>query len=165
MRFFIAHSLLFAVCLPGCLSIEAEIEESCITRKDVEIPGVPEASISQTFVVDDLSDVHRLLEHGSASLQLTRADIRPTSGVTSLDFVSTARIDLEGTMFFGCDGDCPTESGVLALLSANQEDAIPYLQGDQLGITLAVSGAMPIDAWTVDVDICVAGNVSYELTP
>jgi hypothetical protein len=149
----------------GCLSIKADIEESCITRQDVQIEGAATGTFAQTFVIDDLSDVHRLMEHGTTTLEFVRADIVPKSGVTSLGFVDRANVMLESMPIFACDGDCPDETGALALLSATGADATQYLAADQVNVGLEVTGALPATAWTVDVDVCVRGTVEYSATP
>lgn len=151
--------------VPGCLSIQADIEESCVTRRDVQIEGVTAESFAQTFVIDDLSDVHRLMEHGTTTLEFVRADIVPTSGVTSLGFIDAATVALEDTRIFTCNGDCPDETGALALLSATSADATQFLAADQLEVTFEVIGALPTSAWSVDVDVCVRGTVAYSATP
>lgn len=159
------RAALMMLLLPGCLSIQADIEESCITRRDVQIEGAVAGSFAQTFVIDDLSDVHRLMEHGTTTLEFVRADIVPKSGVTSLGFVESAHVMLESMPIFACDGDCPAETGALALLSSTSADAVPLLMGDQVGVTLEVTGALPTSAWSVDVDVCVRGSVEYSATP
>jgi len=81
--------------LAGCplVEVQAEFAEVCVTHKDVHIPGVTETSVSQTFDVDDLSAFHDLLEL-DADLSFVRAEVRPTSGVTTLAFVDAANVAL-----------------------------------------------------------------------
>ena len=156
MRFCIA-----IVLLSGCLSIEAEIEESCISRRDVEIEGVTGTTISRAFLVDDLSDVHRLLEY-DGDLELLRADIRAT---TDLGFVESASIAFEGTPVYACAGDCPADGNALTLPAATRESVLPYLSADSIAIALTVTGQLPGTAWSADIDVCVRGTVSYEVRP
>ncbi|HLL25441.1 MAG TPA: hypothetical protein VK427_25065 [Kofleriaceae bacterium] len=151
---------LLLLCLTGCLQIEAEIEESCVTRSGVEVEGVELSSLSQTFMIDDLSEVHRFTDNADADIQFVRATIRPTSGVTSLAFVEAASVVIEGETVYACAGDCPSGEGV-ELPSQTRTDAMKYLSADALAFTLSVDGELPKTAWTVDVDVCVRGNVSY----
>ena len=151
---------LVGLLLTGCISIEAEIEESCVTRRDIHVDGVATTSLTKTFLVDDLSDVHRLLEH-DAEIELARADVRATSGVTSLAFVDAAAIAIDNVGVYGCDGDCPTTGNALAIPPTSQQSAVELLAAEQIAITLEVTGALPADAWTVDVDVCVRGTLSY----
>ena len=115
---------------------------------------------SRGFLVDDLSDVKKLLEY-NAELEFARAEIRPTSGVTNLDFVELAVIAIEGAPVYGCSGDCPTgELAVQVPTSATQ-----YFAAESLAIQMTVTGALPHEVWTVDLDVCVRGNASYSLAP
>ena len=152
--------LLFAVLGTGCLQIEAEIEESCITREGVKIEGVDSTVVSRDIVVDDLSDVKRLLEY-NANLEFARAEIRPTSGVTGLDFVELAFVAIEGSPVYGCAGTCA--SGTLDVQVPTS--ATQYFAAESLAIGLTVTGALPKTEWTVDVDVCVRGTASYSITP
>jgi hypothetical protein len=156
--------LVLAVFSGGCLQIEAEIEESCITRKDVQIEGVDSTVVSRELIVDDLSDVKRLLEY-NAELDFARVEVRPTSGVTRLDFVELAFVAVEGSPVYGCNGDCPSADGSIALPAAVTTSATQYFAADSLAIQLTVTGALPKAAWTVDLDVCVRGTASYTLAP
>jgi len=155
--------LAFAVLSSGCLSIQAEIEETCISRRDVEIEGVSVTSASHGFLVEDMSDVHRLLDY-DAELEFVRAEIRPTSGVTSLAFVDSAMVSVEGVPAYACDGNCPSNDGV-EMLSTAKQSATQYLSADTLAVQLTVAGQLPSTAWTVDIDVCVRGSASYTLSP
>lgn len=152
--------LLLAAFSTGCLSIEADIEESCVTRKDIEIDGVTATKVSRDFVIDDLSDVHQLLEY-NATLQFARAAIRPTSGVANLDFIAFAFVAVEGSPVYGCQGDCGTGE----LPAAVVKDATPYLAADSLAVGITVTGELPTAPWTVDIDVCMRGTASYEVAP
>jgi hypothetical protein len=152
--------LLLAMFGTGCLQIEAEIEDSCITREGVKIEGVDVTKVSHEILLDDLSDVKRLLEY-NAELEFARAEIRPTSGVTSLDFVALAFVAIEGSPVYGCAGTCG--SGILDV--AVPTSATQYFTAESLAVQLTVTGALPKTEWTVDVDVCVRGTASYKLAP
>lgn len=156
--------LAIALCASGCLSIEAEIEGTCISRTDIQIEAAPAVhSISHAFLIEDMSDVHRLLDY-DAELEFVRAEIRPTSGVTSLAFVEKAAVAVEGTPVYACDGNCPSTDGI-EMLAAAKQPATPYLSADMLSIQLDVTGDLPQVPWTVDIDVCVKGTASYSITP
>ena len=152
--------LLLAMFSTGCLQIEAEIEESCIFRKDVQIEGVDATTISRGILIDDLSDAKKLLEY-NADLDFARAAIRPTSGVTNLDFVELAVVAIEGAPVYGCAGNCA--SGALDVQVPTS--ATQYFSAESLAVQLTVTGALPKDAWTVDIDVCVRGTASYTVAP
>jgi hypothetical protein len=154
--------LAIALSATGCLSIEAEIEGTCISRKDVEIEAAPNVhTASHAFLIEDMSEVHRLLDF-DAELEFVRAEIRPTSGVTSLDFVDAASVAIEGMPVYACEGNCPSTDGIELLTTAKQS-ATPYLSADMLSVQLEVTGDLPQTAWTADIDVCVKGTASYSL--
>jgi hypothetical protein len=147
------------ILLTGCplVRVSASFEEVRITRSDIHVDGVTETSISRSFAIDDLSEIHELLDF-DADLQFVRAELRPTSGVTDLTFIDTASIGFDGTQVYSCDGDCPN-------LSAIQSSAVDYLAADSIDVSLDVSGQLPTNAWTLDVDVYVKGHVAYEVNP
>ena len=154
------HMILIAVLSSGCLQIDAEIEESCIYRKDVQIEGIDATTISRGLLIDDLSEAHRLLDY-NAELEFARAEIRPTRGVTNLDFVELALVAIEGEPVYGCSGTCA--SGALDVQVPTS--ATQYLSAESLAIQLTVTGALPKTDWTVDIDVCVRGTASYTVAP
>jgi len=152
--------------LSGCplLDVTAELEEVCVTRTGVQIEGVTETSVSQQFTIDDLSEVHDLLEL-DAELAFVRAEVRPASGVDSLAFVQSAHVSFDDIPIYACDGNCPTLDNAVALQATAQVDALDYLTRDSIDVSLDASGQLPASAWTVDVDVCVKGHISYTLEP
>jgi hypothetical protein len=150
--------ILVALLSSGCLSIEAEIEESCVSHAGVEIEAASGTSISRTFIVDDLSDVHRLMEY-NAELEFSRADVRPTSGITNLGFVEHAAVAIDNTPIYSCTGNCVSESGIV-LPPTVDASATAYLAADSLAVSLTVMGQLPQVAWTADIDVCVRGHLS-----
>jgi hypothetical protein len=160
MKYFI---LAAALC-SGCLSIEAEIEGTCISRTDLQIEAAPDAhTISHAFLIEDMSEVHRLLDF-DAELEFVRAEIRPKSGVTSLAFIDAAAVAIEGMPVYACEGNCPSTDGI-ELLTTAQQSATPYLSADMLSVQLEVTGELPQTAWTADIDVCVKGKASYSISP
>lgn len=158
------YFLFAAVLCSGCLSIEAEIEGTCISRQDVQIEAAPDVhTASHAFLIEDMSEVHRLLDF-DAELEFVRAEIRPKSGVTSLDFVDKAAVAIEGMPVYACDGNCPSTDGI-ELLTTAQQSATPYLSADMLSIQLDVTGDLPQVPWSADIDVCVKGRASYSLSP
>jgi hypothetical protein len=153
--------------LSGCplVQVTAELEEVCITRKDVHVAGVTETSVSQHFTFDDLSEIHDLLDL-DAEVAFVRAEVRPTGGVDDLAFVDAAQVAFDANPVFACDGDCPTLDHAVALAAAAQQsNAADYLTHDKIDVSLDVTGQLPTTEWTVDVDACVKGSVSYSVEP
>lgn len=160
----------FVTLLAGCplLEIEAEVGEACLSYRDVEVPGVTSGHVTHGLVFDDLSEVHELLAH-DPELRFVRAEIRAISGADGFTVeraaIAIASGDPDATLptlpVYGCDGDCPTHDGALSIPATTQESAVPYLAGDTLVVDLDLTGALPAQAWRMDVDVCVQGKVAY----
>jgi hypothetical protein len=162
----------------GCPLLEAEVElsEVCMTYADLEIAGVPAGvptSIDETFTFDDLSAFDALADL-DADARFLSATVRATSGVDTLGFVDTASVEIASNdpdstlptrMIYSCDGDCRADGDALAIPAQDQPDALDYIRSGSLAIALRVSGTMPTEDWTMDVEICVAGHASYAFDP
>lgn len=164
----------------GCpfLEVEAEFEDLLVTYPDVEMPAVEadEAQhIERSFVVDDLmalEKVTQMVEVGG-EIELVSADLRPTSGITDLDFVQRATITVKSgdpdstlpPLTYSCDGDCTAESGVLAIQSLETVNALAYLQTGSLLVEIAIDGDLPTVDWTMDVDLHFRGKVTASVGP
>lgn len=161
----------------GCplLEIKAEVPEVCLTYRNVHVAGVSGAPTTYTnqFSFDDLSAVKDLAKL-DANLEFVRAEVRATSGITSLDFVTSAHLaiasgDPSATLptleVLDCDGDCLTDGTTLEVPAAIQHDAVAYLETGSLVIDLSLAGKLPEQDWTMDVDLCLKGNVDYTLEP
>ncbi|MEO8700835.1 MAG: hypothetical protein ABI867_12370 [Kofleriaceae bacterium] len=159
--------------LGGCPLFEAEVEvgEVCMTYEDVQID--PSVAVGNTtgasFVFDDLSPIHDLLDL-DANLELVRANIRPRSGIASLDFVHSAQVTLasgdpESTLptlsVLACDGDC-FAGGTLEVPASTQQDAVEYVRSESVVIGVDLQGEIPQAAFSVDVDVCMRGTIKYD---
>ncbi len=154
----------------GCplLQVDAEVPETCVTYRDVEIPATDgSGAISHSFVLDDLSGFQQFVDI-DGSVQFVHVKLRATSGVSSLDFVDSAHVSvaapgLPDASIVSCDGDCPAGQSELVLDTAAAVDALDYLSADSLTVTLDVAGDLPTTAWTMDVDVCVKASVSVSV--
>jgi hypothetical protein len=172
-----SYLLLGLVVLPACplLDVQAEVQEVCLTYRGVTIPGVPAGAggtIDQSFNFDDLQGAKALAD-ANAHLTFTRAEVRATSGVTDLSFVKHADLsiasgDPNSTLptlsIFDCD-DCSTSASALDTDNATTSPVEDYIKSGSLVVTIALTGAPPANDWSVDVDICMTGNVSYQVGP
>jgi hypothetical protein len=162
--------------LPGCplLTIEAEVEEVCLSYPNLEVTSaMAQSSIRQSFVFDDLSAIHDLAEH-DAHLEFVRATVRATSGIADFQFIRAVRIvvssgdpgsALPPLTMYDCDGDCAPEGNELAIPAATGNDAIAYLRGDSVLVDLDFDGEIPAGTWTMDVDVCMKGKAAYTVNP
>jgi hypothetical protein len=165
------------VALAGCPLFEAEVEvgEVCMTYEDVVVDPslnpVPNGA-GATFTFSDLAPIHDLLDL-DADLEFVRAEIRPKSGVTSLDFIQSAHVtvasgDPESTLptlsVLDCDGNCFSD-GTLTVPAGVQHDAVDYVKSESVVVGIDFQGTLPEQAFTVDVDVCMRGKISYTYEP
>lgn len=162
----------------GCplLDVEVEVPEVCITRRDIEVSAVAAdraLGIDETFAIDDLSAFDALTEL-DADAHFVSATVRATHGVDTLAFIDAASVAIASNdpastlptrMIYACDGDCPAKANTLVIPVHDQPDALEYLRSGSLSIALQASGSMPTEAWTMDVEICVAGRAGYAFEP
>lgn len=164
------------VLLPGCplLDIEADVEEVCLTYPNLQVPGAPaQSSIQQSFVFDDLSAVHDLTEL-DADLQFVRAEVKVTSGASSLAFVDAVKLKVSSgdpnsklppMTMYDCDGDCAPAGDTLVIPAAVASNAIEYLRGDSVVIDIDFQGEIPQTDWSMDVSVCMKARASYTFSP
>jgi len=171
-----SYLLLGLVLLPACplLDVQAEVQEVCMTYRGVTIPGVPVGvgRIDQSFNFNDLQGAKALAD-ANATLTFTRAEVRATSGVSDFAFVQKADLsiasgDPNSTLptlsIFDCT-DCASSTSTLDAGTATTTPAQDYVKSGSLVVTIALSGTPPAVAWTADIDICMTGNVSYQVGP
>jgi hypothetical protein len=162
--------------LPGCplLEASAEVKEVCLTYPNLQVEGIPAGGdIHQSFAFDDLSAIHNLVDL-DASLEFVRAEARATSGPSDFTFVDAAKLTIASgdpmstlpeLTLYQCDGDCLPDGPVLHIPTAIQHDAVEYVKSDSLLVGLDLSGRPPATAWTMDVDVCLKGQIAYTLEP
>ena len=152
--------------------VDADVDEVCLADSNVQVPasvaGDPSAPVAQTFVIDDLSSVHQLLDY-DAKLTFVRAELR-TSTPDVLAGIESATVGLAGenlphAIVYACDGDCDATAASLDLPAQTVDDALAYLSADKLAVDLSAVGSLPAFAWSADVDVCVSGHAHYAYTP
>lgn len=160
--------------LPGCplLDVEADVPEVCLTYPNIQIETPELPSVAESFVFDDLSAVHDLVEQ-EADLQFTRAELRVTSGIDNLSFVDAVKIivstpdpgsALPPLTMYHCDGDCMPEGNSLQLSAADASNAAEYLKSDSIQIDVDFRGRIPAAAWSLDIDVCITGRASHSVS-
>jgi hypothetical protein len=160
--------------LTGCpfLEIEAEVAEVCVTYNHVTIEGVAVDSVQTSFVADDLGQLSALVEQ-DAELAFVRAEIRAVDR-DDVGFVSAAKVAIASgnpdsalptLPIIECDGDCLPDGPTLAIPADVQHSAVDYVKSGSLVVDLELRGALPAEAWTADVDICMTGRVGYAVEP
>ena len=162
--------------LPGCplLTIEADVEEVCLRYPNLKIDNATAASsITESFVFDELSDIHELAEQ-DADLQFVRAEIRATSGVENLAFIRSVKVvvssadpgtTLPPLTMYDCDGNCVPDGAALEIPAGLGSNAIEYLRSDAIAIDIDFEGEIPAGSWTIDVDVCMKARAAYTVSP
>jgi hypothetical protein len=161
--------------LPGCplLDVEADAQEVCLTYPNLQVPAAGGlTSLHQSFSFDDLSQIHDLADL-DADIELIRAEVHATSGISDFSFIHSAKIvvganaqaGLPALTMYDCNGDCNPEGAKLVIPAAKVNDAIEYLRGDALTVDVSFEGVVPDKAWTMDVDVCMKASASYTFSP
>jgi hypothetical protein len=157
----------------GCplLEVEAEIEEVCMTYRDVKVPAADgQGNLSKSFVFDDLDQV-KDLDTLDADVEFRHVVLRAKSGVSDFSFLESAHVtvasgdpssSLPALEVVNCSGDgCGLGTSEVTLLTDTQADALSYLRSGSIAVSLDVTGALPDHEWTMDVDVCVKGKLRF----
>lgn len=159
--------------LPGCplLDVQADAGEVCLTYPNLHVPaGGGQTSAQLSFEFDDLSNIHDLTDKVDANVELTRAEIHATSGISDFSFIQKvdltvssgdATSSLPPLAIVNCDGDCAPDGATLELPASQAQNVIAYLKGNSIKIDLAFQGDIPTTEWTMDVDVCMKAKASY----
>ena len=142
-----------------------------MTYADLEIPGSDgSGTISHQFVFDDLMSIDEI-EQLDGNVEFVNVKLRAKSGVSDFGFLDSAHVtvtsgDAASTLpaltVVDCSGEgCPTAGSEITLLSSEPGDALAYLRSGSVAVSLEVSGALPTQAWTIDVDVCVKGTIRF----
>lgn len=156
--------------LPACPLLEAQVEvpEVCITYDDIAVLAAA-TEVHEQIVVDDLSEIHELVEHAE-DLTFKRAEAIAVTGVNDFSFVTSARIAIAPgrgdaavapLTLYQCDGDCVSRADTLALSDDEQHDVLDYLGGDAITLDLDITGDLPQVQWTMSVVVCFEGTARY----
>jgi hypothetical protein len=154
------------------LQLEAEIPMACVTRNGVAVDGSPGRSAAAfSIALADLGAAKDLLQAGD-ELYFTHFQARPAPQSDALSFIDRAEISLgpaapDATMpplqVFACDGACGSGDGALDIVGDGHDNAIVYLRAPMATVTAALTGKLPAHAWTLDVEVCLAGRIPRTL--
>lgn len=164
------------VLLPGCplLEVNADVEEVCLTYTGVQVDGQPGvADLHKSVVFDDLGAVHELANN-DADVRFVRAAVTARSGIPDFGFVHAAKVTIASgepdalfppLVLYQCNGDCAASASSLEMPADVQENAIDYMRGDSVLVDLVFTGELPGNAWSMDIDVCLNGHLSYQFEP
>jgi hypothetical protein len=160
------------------LQLEAELPKACITRSGVPVAGsLGRTSTAFSIALADLGAAKDLLQAGD-ELIFTHFAARPAAPPAApsdaLAFIDGAEISLgpvtpDATMppllAFACTGDCNNGEGSLDIAGTSHDNAIAYLRAPMTAVTVALSGKLPAQPWTLDVEVCLSGTLTRTLKP
>jgi hypothetical protein len=164
---------LLVLCLSGCTILDAEIEipQACMTFHDQEVPGMADGhTFTKTFVADDLQVVDGFIKvDGVITDARARLTLRSgPSDFTFLDGVTVTVNDSTGTlppvMLVAClEGACMSMSGVTEIVAQVPENLLDYARGGAPRFTVTLTGNLPAQTWSTDIEVCVAGHASIKI--
>jgi hypothetical protein len=162
--------------LPGCplLTVNADVEDVCLTYADVQVEGSPGVTdLKKSVVFDNLGAVHDLANQ-NADVRFVSAAVTARTGIADFSFVQSAKVaiasgkpdsTLPQLVLYQCSGDCASRASSLQMPADVQTSAIEYVREDSVLVDLDFTGQLPATAWSMDIDVCLSGHVSYTLEP
>jgi len=161
--------------LPACplLDVTADAQEVCLSYPNIKVPAAPAGTTDadQSFTFNDLSKIHDLTKL-DANLELVRAEIRATSGISDFSFIDAAHLavssgDTGSTLptvtMFNCDGDCDPNGATLEVPATDVQNVLDYLKTDSIKVDVSFKGQLPTVDWMMDVDVCFKASASYKV--
>jgi hypothetical protein len=153
--------------LSGCVQITGTIEEVCLSPTSLQIEGSPvdaAGEIEHSFVIDDFTALDPIFDLGlEAEVYFTESTLRSDRSfgfVRGIQLVGSSR-DLPAIDLGSCaDETCSADAELV--LSADEVDMMRYIDTGALDLDLTVSGELPREDWTLDVDVCLRGSLSFE---
>ncbi|MBX2811723.1 MAG: hypothetical protein KTR25_07930 [Myxococcales bacterium] len=137
--------------------------------------GVP-VSVQKSFVRDGLDSIPELFDDMGVegNIYLTQVLVIAQEGLSDFSILErislTVRsVDSESTLPFlelaVCDRniDCDTSQPFVELAGSPNQNLLDYLREGTLEFGLELKGALPLRAWSFDVDVCLRGAASYTL--
>jgi len=160
----------------ACAEVEAEIPEVQVTQKDLSFLPVEqgdwtagEVSAEHTFTLSssELSWVKDL----NSKIYINQIDFKATSGVSDLGFVHYAHVSMADAenvwkSVVIVDYTRPEPSGPVPVIHAKPLYPVDVSQiwtAKKILVSIALAGALPADAWTADLTVCLSGKISYKL--
>jgi len=158
----------------GCtlVSIEASVEEACLTHQDLEVERLPDTPMVATRIAfDDLGGLGDLADLAD-EVRFVRFGARGMAGVHDLGFIDAATVTiasgdpdstLPSLVVYDCAGDCTPDGVTLSVPAQPDTDAIAFIRESSLVVDVELHGEMPTSKMTLAIDVCVTGTLSYEL--
>ncbi|MEZ4365542.1 MAG: hypothetical protein R2939_04540 [Kofleriaceae bacterium] len=173
MRHQLLSLLVSAGSLAGCtlVDLEVEVRRACATQPPVAIEGFPEThgALEHELVFDSEALLAQFAAL-DAEVEFAGASVRAAGPATGLAFVEAASLEVASddpavaaVELHACDGDCAQADGALELAPSAALDLLAYAEAGPMTFNLGLVGSLPHEAWTMEVDVCLAAQVHYAL--
>jgi hypothetical protein len=168
-------TLLGLASLGACtISVEADVPDIEVTQHDVNFTGIPlagrigDVATELTFTQDKPS--LGLPKEIDTSVKAVQVELTARTGITSFDFLRSLRV----TMAPNDGSSAPVElinyervgvgsvGGTLSIPSQNPVNILDQWKTDSAKFTVALSGTLPEQDWSVDLSVHFAGKLSYK---
>jgi len=171
---FSALTVLLAAGAGGCaLSVEADVPEIEVTKKDVMFEGVPlgmafgPVSMSKTF-----SQKHSALElpEGlTTEIHAIGVTLKAKNGIKDFSFLQQLHLTMsdekdptKAVELIAYDQD-PTKpaTDTLTMISKNPANALDQWKTEEAMFSIQVMGTLPSENWSADIIMRFGGSVKY----
>ena len=162
--------------LAGCplFSVGAKVQEMCVTLQDRTIKGVPAGEpFRDSSLIDPLESFGAFFEL-NGTITSAHATLRVRQGATDLKFLESVRVSIRGvepgsemppaSLVRCTDFSCASESDTAELETDVPEDVVDYVRAGMVQLDLTMTGALPRTDWKVDLEVCLSGEASVELS-
>jgi hypothetical protein len=158
----------------GCaLSVEADVPEIEVTKKDISFQGVPiGAALGDVSMTKSFSQKHTALElpQGlTTEIHAIGVTLKAKNGIKDFSFLRMLRLTMadeknQSTSIelinFQQEANA-VASDTLTMISANPVNALEMWKSDSAIFTIDVAGTLPTSDWSADVVMRFAGSVKY----
>lgn len=169
---------LLAVSAGGCMiSAEADVPDVEVTQHGIAFAGIPASVVAASggTVSTDMTFTQKrpnldLPTGVESSVKAVQVDLIAQTGVSDLDFLHSLRVTMTPI-----DGSADpvvlvdyqkapgtTVGSTLAITSANPVNILDQWKADSALFDVQLSGALPPQAWTIDMDVHFSGKASYK---
>lgn len=171
---FAAAAALLSTGAAGCaLSVEADVPEIEVTKKDIAFEGVAiAAALGDVSMTKSFSQKHTALdlpEGLTTEVHAIDVTLKAASGIKDFTFLRMLRLTM-------ADETNPAKSielinyqqqpgggagDTLTMVSANPVNAMEEWKSESAIFTIDVAGTLPAEAWSADVVMRFAGSIKY----
>ncbi len=167
-------ALVLTVGATACTVAQAQVDitDLCIPYAGVDIKGVDPgtAMVDRTFTYDKLSAIQSLAKSFS-NLEFVSIGATAASGIPNLSFIQSAHVtiasgdptsSLPTLDVYDCAADCVPDGDTLSVPANLQLSALAYVESGSVVADLEIGGQLPVDPWTINVNVCFSGELNYQ---